>query len=97
MNPTKVYIVRASNGSYEDRFDWIHSVWFTRQEAEDSKAKMLVKYSEMGNAINPVGHDNYESMTEDDVEKYDLWQTNKWSAEEFNGADVFEYFIGEQP
>lgn len=86
----KVYLCQTSSGSYVDARSWIDSVWNDPAKAEQRKLKIDAEYAEMREMENPIGHTDYNIMTDPEYAVFEKWQQDKYDAEEYNGTTVLE-------
>lgn len=95
----KVYIVEASSGSYDDYAWWIHGIYLTSEEAEQSKNKLNAEWEAKKNILPPFPVDKDgdlidENLSPEEKKIYHIWWRDNFYSEEWNGAKVKEYEIG---
>lgn len=89
----KVFIVECSSGSYEDQRTWIDSIYYDRGKANTRKKEIESEYKAKNDLENPIGHDDYYIMTEEQYKKYEKYLYNRSEGHEFNSATVTGYKI----
>jgi hypothetical protein len=87
----KIYLVECSSGQYEDNREWIDSVWDDNLKANQRKAEIDLYYKTIGELENPIGHEDYNIMSEEEYELYEKWLQNKSDSYEYNNTNILEY------
>lgn len=90
------YVVQCNSGQYDDYRWWIAGIFEEPFAAEKLKQEILKEIEIIRNIEAPY---EFECASELTDEQYDIWY--KWSeeqddAQEFNGATVVEYPLGEK-
>lgn len=69
---TKVYLVKEGGGSWEDKWEVIHSAWFDKEKSESVMAELKKDWDNSGNKLDLL-HDHvttcdfiYEEDSEDE-------------------------------
>lgn len=96
---TTIFIVECHSGEFEDSVTYINSVWFTKPEADAAQLKVTDQIEAVKNIPNPVYGDDEPidpmTMNDEDFEKHQAWQVLINKANDFRGAFINEYTIGE--
>lgn len=95
----KVYVVEASSGSHDGYHTWIHGIYLTEKDAEESRDKLNADWEVKKNipAPYPVDEDGDlmdENISNTDKNIYHNWWFINHEAKEFNKGVVREYTIG---
>ncbi len=92
----KVYLVETDTGSYDDARNWVDSIWDDPKLAEDRKLQIDTEYKEKRERENPIGHEDYNIMSESEYEIYKKWTTDKSDAYEYNFSTVTEIEVNKK-
>lgn len=87
----KCYVVSCSSGQYDDFKVWIDGIYLNAVDAEERKEEIENFYMELLDIPCPFKEEDLEHLTDEQYEKYDRWEMDRYYAEEFNGAEVKEY------
>lgn len=87
----KCYVVTCSSGQYDDFRIWIDGIFLSASDAEKRKKEIEDYYQELLDTPCPLKEEDLEHLTDEQYEKYDRWEMDRYYAEEFNGAEVKEY------
>lgn len=94
----KIYVVIASEGSYDSYHKWVYSVHTNPQEAEDSALALTEKNDKILLEPPPVPCDEYgepfEDLALEQQDAYNKWWVRTAEAREFDSAKVFTFETG---
>lgn len=90
----KCYVVSCSSGQYDSFHVWIDGIYLNATDAEKRKKEIEDYYQEILDTPCPlkeeeVGDLNY--LSDEQFDKYNNWDMDRYYAQEFNGAEVKEY------
>lgn len=87
----KCYVVSCSSGQYDSFHAWIDGIFLSAIDAEERKKEIEDLYQEALDTLCLFKEEDLEDLTDEQYEKYNRWDMDRYYAEEFNGAEVKEY------
>lgn len=87
----KCYVVACSSGQYDDFEVWIDGIYLDAFDAEKRKKEIEDYYQELLDTPCPFKEEDLEYLTDEQYDKYNKWELDRYFAQEFNGAEVKEY------
>lgn len=96
---TKVYVVKAKSGSYDSYHEWIHSIYLTPEQAEESKKKLNSDWEAKRNIPSPFPVDEDgdlidENISDEHKKEYRKWWRQDFDSKEWGEAEVEIYELG---
>ena len=87
----KCYVVSCSSGQYDSFNVWIDGIYLNATDAEKRKKEIEDSYQEALDTPCPFKEEDLDYLTDEQYDKYNMWNMDRYYAEEFNGAKVKEY------
>lgn len=85
------YLVRASQGYYEDLHTWTMKIFKNPIDAENFKREVEKQIEIELNLTAPFKEDDLETLSEKEIELYYEWEDRVRDAKDFRQIEVIEF------